>query len=587
MKKSIKKYLILALVVVAIVVTSVCVASAANGVRYYCSNCKATVSTTAVYHPAGCESNGSIEYKCTLCDLTITFVEDEKATGHKMGESSYVAIKDSNDETTHYELVKKCVNGDCPHTENDGQKYYKFEFINHYGKVTAYEDYAIAKIPAAYEAVTLFTVYSPATTDVHNPVIINGLKAVRPGDKACGKYNFKGWSKIDEAYPYLDVVVPEAPKADNKYYAIFKEDPSVVKYQINFYSDKGYLIDQLTKTVDHGNVIDDFDNIKWDKADDINYRYSFAGWVWNMNGEKVAINKDFEFYGAPTDSNVINLQATYTGTPKEYLFSYYYDEACTDPIFVNGKEAQDTVTLVVKDLGSGKKDKLYPENGLILSNSDVDSDTRLHGYKDLYNNYVFTGKWIVVGQNGKVLNLNQLNLTGLLDTKENPLGYKLIPQYEPITRLYNLEVMAYFGTTGENHDEEVTITITNTDGDYIDSITLEKPDKDGFYRYTFKVSYAARYNVSVVSESFTGYVISGKGEAQAPSSAFDKGTEEFSVLKVELRLNEKGDCDCICHGFLQPVVVKIYNIINSLFKKKIVCCDDMYATIGHKLNYKY
>ena len=83
MKKSIKKYLILALVVVSIVVTSVCVASAANGVRYYCSNCKATVSTKTEYHPAGCESNGSIEYKCTLCDLTITFVEDGKAVVDK------------------------------------------------------------------------------------------------------------------------------------------------------------------------------------------------------------------------------------------------------------------------------------------------------------------------------------------------------------------------------------------------------------------------------------------------------------------------------------------------------------------------
>ena len=586
MKKSIKKYLILALVVVAIVVTSVCVASAANE-KYYCGICEAQISSTSAYVYPSCNSEGYTEVKCPRCGFVFLRKDFEPATGHNMSEGSYEPVKNTEDKVTHYELVKKCENGDCSYTENDGQKYYKFEFINPYGEVTAYEDYAIAKIPAAYKAVTLFTVYRPATTDNHDPVIINGLKAVRPGDKACGKYNFKGWAKEGEEYGYLDVVVPVAPEADNKYHAIFKEDPSVVKYQINFYSDKGYLIEQLTKTVDHGNVIDDFDNITWDKADDINYRYSFAGWVWNMNGEKVAINKNFEFYGAPTDSNVINLQATYTGTPKEYLFSYYYDEACTDPIFVNGKEAQDTVTLVVKDLGSGKKDKLYPVNGLALSNSPVDSDKKLHGYKDLYNNYVFTGKWIIFGNNGRVLDLNNMNLTGLLDTQQNKDGYTLYPQYEPITRLYNLEIMAYFGTTGENHDEEVTITITDTDGNYIDSVTLEKPDEDGFYRYTAKVSYAARYNVSVVSESFTGYVISAKGEAQAPSSAFDKSTEEFSVLKVELKLNEKGDCDCICHGFLQPVVVKIYNIINSLFKKKIVCCDDMYATIGHKLNYKY
>ena len=43
MKKSIKKYLILALVVVAIVVTSVCVASAAND-RVYCGTCEAEIS---------------------------------------------------------------------------------------------------------------------------------------------------------------------------------------------------------------------------------------------------------------------------------------------------------------------------------------------------------------------------------------------------------------------------------------------------------------------------------------------------------------------------------------------------------------
>ena len=600
MKKSIKKYLILALVVATVILTSVCVASAANNSVYYCSNCKAIISPVIVgTHAPTCENEGYSDIACNICNKTIEGVHYNivPALGHNMGEKTYVAITDSEENITHFELTAVCARKDCGYTETaldkkgSPIKYYRYEFINEYGKVKEYaKDYPIVKIPAtsdksSFEPVEVYCQYVEASTP-DKKVTISGStikSAVRPADKAFGEYDFLGWQSENDTEPTKVIEVSENPAAINTYYAKFNGNTtSDVTYTVNFYSDKGYVISQLSETVAHGRVIADMDSITWDKADDVNYRYEFAGWVW-MTDRKTVVDKDFVFYGAPGENKTINLVATYTSVAKKYRFSYCYADGT--PIMLRGSAAIDEVTN-----GMVGSDKMNPDKGIEIITKLVKTDNKLRGYSDKYNNYIFTGKWIIEGNNGRVLDLYEMNLTGLLDTEEFPdRYYTLVPQYEPITRLYDLNVKVYFGTTKENHDSSITITITNTDGDFINSVTLNDADvdDDGFYNFTAKLPYAERYNVSVVSESYTGYVINDKGVAQKPSSGYDNKTEEFSDLVVEMRLNEKEPCDCICHGFLQPVVVKIYNIINSLFKKKIVCCDDMYATIGHKLNYKY
>ena len=45
-------------------------------------------------------------------------------------------------------------------------------------------------------------------------------------------------------------------------------------------------------------------------------------------------------------------------------------------------------------------------------------------------------------------------------------------------------------------------------------------------------------------------------------------------------------CSCIHHNaLLQPIVVRLFNILYSFFNVKYVCCYDMYSTIGPLLDY--
>ena len=103
MNKSMKKLLILALVVLTMAATAVFV-SASEATNNYCSECKAYVPvTTGKSYPATCEQKGYIEMICKPCNdkgiYTKLFkVDTDNASGHTYTKS-YELVDVYTDET--------------------------------------------------------------------------------------------------------------------------------------------------------------------------------------------------------------------------------------------------------------------------------------------------------------------------------------------------------------------------------------------------------------------------------------------------------------------------------------------------------
>ena len=578
MKRSMKKYLILALVVMAIMVMTVCSASAVN---YTCSNsnCRA-VTTSPIYiniKDAKCESAGTAELACPQCRTSFNItVEIEPSKGHSFGVAEYVESVDG----PYYESARFCTAKNCGVREiehdkdNNIVKYHKMIFVNHCATGSYKKDYKFANVVDTYKT---------TETEMFLKEGAGLIDAVREADNKSGLYVFRGWTRDadsatrDSAVYNADFIkIDEVPAdvADCTVYAVFEPD-ATSQYTIQFFTESGYLIEKYTTVINHGYPITfelgggELKDVQ--KADDAIYTYKFAGWVWMGDG-KTPVKEGDRIYGAPSvggQVKVLNLQATYERTPREYLLKYL-DRNGNPIVMSDGKYAEDIVTIGTFADGSKKE----ADNGKLIESSK-DAYPTVHTKEDLVYTYAFTGKWLINGTS-RVVDIHNLDLTGLIDTNNTNAPIELVPQYEPTIILYPISITTKFENDKENHPKEVTITIKDADGNFVDAKKFVDTPEGGVYKYIAKLPYAERYYIVITAEA---YSVSGVVE-------FDENEKEFTVFEQKLMHNEKEDCDCICHSFLQPVIVKIYNVINSLFKKKIVCCDDMYATLGDRLNYR-
>ena len=565
MKRSIKKYLILALVIMAMVVTSVFVASAAN-VRIVCPEHGRVSAVVKQIIAPTCDATGYSIYGCPVAGCT-TLANGEydvvSNRGHKYGDPVFVKVED------HYESVSTCLRTGCDYkvTESDEDaevvKYYNVKLINKKATAATLEGHPFADVATDYKDVTVADVYLKPGETIE-------VGAIRERDKVNGAYEFNGWAEDKDAPSGEKIIkIAAAPeKADFVYYATFKADDTV-KYTVRFVSAEGYNIDELAMTVNHGGSLD-LRDVKWQKADDIEYRYSFSKWVWE-NNHNVEVNSNTVFYGAPNLDNVIYLRAVFSKEPRQYRLKYYYKDGKT-PIMYNGAAAEDNVTLGSYD--DNHKDE--PVVGDYLYKRAAIEFPELYSYKDRNYIYYFTGNWILQNGSGTTIYLNKLNLKGLLDNKQNKEGYKLIPEYEPETRLYKISVKVMFADNGENHPSEIVLAFNNSNGEHVAGARLSEPDEGkNYYTYTASVPYSNSYEIVATATAYMGKI----------TSDFDSADEAFSNVEITMEHVGRDNCSCLCHSFLKPIWVKVLNLMNTLFKKKIVCCDDMYASIGHLLNY--
>ena len=586
MKNSMKRHLILALVVVAMVITTVFAVSAASSTdKYYCPKCKAEVSVyiKETVEPK-CESEGYNIIACNgvrkdengnefNCEYVFQEIRADKtsATGHKYEDITYVKPEA---DSSYYEARSYCKNSGCNlYTTKGGAtnpiKYHKVTFVNLCTTKTL-TDLKYTKLATEWQGSTIAERYIAKGSSLSN------IGAKRDADYNYGEYKLVGWTtNIADAYPDatgLDyakytttvAIAKDDTVADRTVYAVFQ--PVEVQYTISFYAGK-ILSGTLPKiTVTHGKSIVLPDSYKHEKADDMTYRYSFSHWAVQDHSD-VEISNGTPIYGK------MNLAAIFTPIAKEYKFAYYLsytDEKVNTPVKIGGEAVTDIVCPA-----TGKR----PVNGLDMNKEATDDLKALYSYSTLEYDYKFTGKWIVAnGQAaGRELDLNNLDLSKMLDTVASSNPIILLPKYKAIERLYSIEIKAGFidDMDATEHPTEATLQITDDSGLVLTQKLTRNPE-DPYFRYTAKVPYTDKYyRISVVSGAYAG----------SAESEYIESKGRFSNVVFDMERKGKDHCNCLCHSLIKPIWVKVLNVVYSLFGKKIVCCDDLFAENGHLLNY--
>ena len=562
MKKSMKKHLILALVVIAIAVTAVFAVSAAPNVGLNCPTHGANAQYYIVTQIETCEHDRTYTYKCNVCNAVLA-TETVPGTMKKHDyERKYILV-----DNEYYKAVDDCKT--CVHKINELEgKYHKVTFINQFATDNV-TNYGYVKLANSYKDLELAVKYVKEGTSVTN------ISAQRAADVNYGKYELIGWSDTPNSetadYDTTIEIAEDDKVADHTVYAVFK--PVDVKYIISFYDDNGRLISGTLPSirVAHGTAIN-FDSVEYkkykelEKADDMTYRYKFSHWVVQDHSD-VTVGSTTPIYGE------MNLKAVFNSIAKEYKFAYYLsykDKEHNVPVMINGSAVTDIVSPAV-DKG--------PKNGLEMNKSATGLEA-LYGYSDLVNDYKFTGKWIVVnGQAaGRELDLSNLDLSKMLDTVATTEPIILIPKYKAIQKLYPIEIKAGYidDMDATEHPTEATLQITDASGNLVLTQKLTRKPEDANYKYVAKVPYTDEYyKIAVVSGAYAG----------SETSTYIAARDQFSYVEFDMERKGKDDCNCFCHSLIKPIWLKVLNLIYSLFGKKIVCCDDLFAENGHLLNY--
>ena len=633
MKKSIKKYLLLAIVAVMLLATIFAV-SAVDVQTANCPTHGPVDPVRGLEHPVQCNADGYTELVCPICYKYLGINTDVvKATNHTL-EWDYV------NKGTHYEYVGTCTNYQnfgCTYTEtktydtenHPAVKYYKVIFRNafttaatldscKYTEVAVgWKDTVIAekyveentfaacggasrdkdvnfgaykflgwasaeKIPADSTAYNAFNACEAnLTTTTGNGTSYNNpeLRKFIYGENGSGQVYMKS-ENTEDPTSFKVPVAGEAEKADYTVYAIF-DVKAVDAYKVVFYDVKGREIDAThyetlgyNLEVNHGGNLSANNGKVPDRDEDEYYTYSFTGWV-KKEDHSIHVDLNAPVYGD------INLQADYAAVPRTYVFKYYYRDGTE--IKIGDKPVTDTVTIAPDENGNKETAKNGLKLNKINSKEQEEVYNKLFKYSDLVYDYVFTGKWIISGL-GRVIDLNNPDLTDILDFLQTDGGIVLTPQYRKIERLYPLVVrVKYIEDYSNSHPDEVVLTLKNDDGFYTaDTISFKDTD-NVYYNNLGEPYYEIEYFVPF-SETYT-ILASAGAYGGSTTKTFHNGGYQGTAT-VELTRVGRDDCSCVCHSILKPIWIKVLNLLNTLFKLKVVCCDDMYANIGGDLNYK-
>ena len=126
------------------------------------------------------------------------------------------------------------------------------------------------------------------------------------------------------------------------------------------------------------------------------------------------------------------------------------------------------------------------------------------------------------------------------------------------------------------HPTKATLQITDASGNLVLTKTLTRESDYPYYVYTAKVHYTDKYyKISVSSDAYAG----------SKESSYSETKGKFSNVVFDMERKGKDACNCFCHSLIKPIWIKVLNVVYSLFGKKIVCCDDLFAENGHLLNY--
>ncbi len=555
MKNSTKKHLLLLVAIIALmsaVLFAMPMTSAAS------CECETPVLVDGETIQPTCTEQGYTEVKCSVCNTVVGKKDVKDAVGHSYGDWTFETSGDNSE----YNKLRKCERCSTVHYEYEGDAravYYIVTYVNPWDTATQ-DDLGYTKLAKTYQDEYLTFEDSEDMDNVYQGklYVLKGATAeylgktpYREKDKAYGKYDFIGWTYDAEGKNAYDV--KNAITANTTLYAQFAGD-SEVFYYVTFFKENGAAISKEL-TVRHGNGIDDTNIIPLTaKEETVSTVYTFDGW-------------DIDISAIYASTGVM---ATYTDVPQKYDIKFYkYDGT--------PYKTEDGTTDIVSTCDYGKS-SLVTE-GFIVNPELLERD------KDLRYIYSWTGEWALKNRPTFIAIDKEGKLT-LPDGTDPDVEYvEVTPVYNKRIRVYELNITLVFpDEVAENavafYGDNTTVQVT-ADGQYYGgygSIVKDPVTGLSSIQYSCNVSYSSSYQI--VATTYDDKYI---GQA---TSIFLNESGPTQVI-VNMAKNETGErCGCICHNAIfRGLWARILNLIYNIFGRKIVCCDDMYATLGDLLAY--
>lgn len=544
MKTSTKKYLTLVFAIV-MLMTAMVFAVPANAAVCSCEN--PVLVDGEVIAPT-CEDEGYTESVCSVCGAVVGKTDIKAPLGHSYGDWTYEENGD------HYNKMRVCER-EYPQADGSWKKcgavhyevyeeypgtekvvYYKVRYINPY-KTAAELDLGYTKLATAWEDEILFECYVRRGT---TPDYM-GKTPTRAKDKDFGAYNFTAWS------PALSDIT-----ANIDTYAVFTGRDTY--YTVTFYSEPGVAASKAL-SVAHGKGIDDSEiKGRVNKESTVSTVYKYIGWDKDINA----------IYGNAS------IYAVYEEIPQRYLFGFYtYDGNAFRS--ENGEALRETCNY----------------GGSTAVGKSITA-AQIERPADLTYIYEWSGKWQLKNKPGVIINLNNLTVPAGTDPEVEEV--QLTPVYNKRLRMYDLEITLAFPDdvpydVYSEYGNSTVVQVTNAAGQLVASgeTTVQYKEIGGarvpYIVFTKPVYYSTSYHITAVTYDY-------KYNAEIDS----RYVADYGPTKVTLNMGLNPDfetkCGCICHNtLLRPLWARILNIIYNIFGKKIVCCDDMYATLGDLLAY--
>ncbi len=602
MKRTMKKYLSLILAVLMLLTSAGITAFAQDGAT--CAQHKPADPSNSDYYRVvnpDCENGGYTEYLCMLCGAVISEGNYSVALGHDWGEEAY----EYDEENDCYYKYKPCIREFVVEGQADTEKCDAVSYeLDEEGNNVVYYSYKFVndKVAAAYDPDIKYTNLAIAYVD--EPIVLQegfikaGEKAVyektnkpfRAKDKNFGAYDYIGWSATPDDTKPRDLTV----NANNAvFYPVFEGD-ATVDYNVTFY---GVDDVQLTRPqlVVHGkSATYKINGVGPDsypdpvKEEDIVNTYEFAGRV--IRGDESDPIATTEIENTPIYDTVLFLPE-FNAVKKDYTLKLY------EETFVNGKAKHNLYTYNGnKAVFEGVKletnllDKDAPEGISLINDSSV-----ITRKSDKTYFYTWNGEWRVLREDGSYgskvkLNNFKVNAYDIIETKDEAGNViertiQLVPVFEKnlIRYAVDIEMAVPYGEDNSYYRGEAEVQVIANDGQLE---AIGKTDANGVFRCY--LNYKVPYTINVVSYD---HKYLGSQMIFDLVKAETGGTEAEAKLnyqRVSMDLNPEYEthCRCIHHNsLLQPIIVRIFNILYTFFNHKYVCCYDMYSTIGPLLDY--
>lgn len=620
MKKTVKKSLSMLLAIMMLM--------SSLGINMASAACNHQISTGdpnyyKIVNPT-CEQQGYTIYNCIYCGQEVSRGDYKDALGHKPGADEYEAngegdYRKFNVCTRQYtqDGVKVTCSAKLIEEENGKEVvYHRVDFVNN--KVTATYDDSVeyVKLAATYKSMPLLSTYvkhgEAAVYDVNKPV--------RERTKEFARYAFIGWSEkssleatVENNLGQDDVTDITAIEKNMTLYPVFEgltsDSNGIITHNVRFYTfEKGNTIVPLTNvqqvahrqspkfSAPNGVLYDDPV-----KQEDLVNTYAFSGWSTKSVAPYGTLIPTSQIESTPIYGNV-NFYATFAPTAKNYTVVFYGDGGKT-PLKYEKDGAQVEAVF----------DGINLKTNLLL-NEDINginnNDKLLAKPSDDEYIYIWTGNWAILtadGQVGRTVDLKSLDLyaseyTVAKDADNNTIYVdengiesatgteekkiiRLVPVYRRSRQLYavDIEMLIPSNEDSDYYRGEADVHVVANNGQLVAS---GKTNADGIFRCYLYYQLPMTVTVATQDGKYLGQAQIHYLEKSYDGSADLEAQRNKCAVQMELNPEYETHCSCIHHvAFIQPLWVRILNLLYNFFNVKYVCCYDMYSTIGPLLDY--